>query len=134
MRSVLIRLAVNGAALWVAAGAVHGIALDKGPHAGNGTFGQRVTVIIVVAAIFAVVNTIVKPIVKLFSLPLFILTLGLIIFVINALMLLITSGICDALNVPFHVDGFKPALVGGLVVSFVSWLINVLLPDDLERR
>jgi putative membrane protein len=49
-------------------------------------------------------------------------------------MLLITSGICDALNVPFHVDGFKPALVGGLVVSFVSWLINVLLPDDLEHR
>ena len=134
MRSVLIRLAVNGAALWVAAGAVHGIDLNKGPHAGNGTLSQRVTVIIVVAAIFAVVNTVVKPVVKLFSIPLFILTLGLIIFVINALMLLLTSKICDALDVPFHVDGFKPALVGGLVVSFVSWLINVLLPDNLEAR
>jgi putative membrane protein len=134
MRSVLIRLGVNGAALWIAAAAVHGIALNRGPHAGNGTFSQRLTVIIVVAAIFAVVNTVVKPVVKLFSIPLFILTLGLIIFVINALMLLLTSAICDAMNVPFHVDGFGPALVGGLVVSFVSWLINVLLPDDLERR
>jgi putative membrane protein len=134
MRSVLIRLAVNGAALWVAAGAVRGIDLNKGPNAGNGTLSQRVTVIIVVAAIFAVVNTLVKPVVKLFSLPLYILTLGLIIFVINALMLLLTSAICDKLNVPFHVAGFKPALVGGLVVSFVSWMINVLLPDHLEAR
>src|SRR5580704_17940442 len=131
MRSVLIRLAVNGAALWVAASAVHGIDLNKGPHAGNGTLSQRLTVIIVVAAIFAVVNTVVKPIVKLFSIPLIILTLGLIIFVINALMLLLTSAICDGLNVQFHVDGFSPALVGGLVVSFVSWLINILLPEDL---
>ena len=134
MRSILIRLGVNGAALWVAAASVHGIALNKGPNAGNGTLSQRVTVIIVVAAIFAVVNTIVKPVVKLFSLPLFILTLGLITFVINALMLLLTSAICDAMDVPFHIDGFSPALVGGLVVTFVSWLINVLLPDDLETR
>src|ERR1700712_5547219 len=119
MRSVLIRLGVNGAALWVAAASVHGVDLNKGPHAGDGTLSQRVTVIIVVAAIFAIVNTLVKPIVKLFSFPLFILTLGLIIFVINALMLLLTSAICEAMNVPFHVEDFKAALVGGLVISFV---------------
>jgi putative membrane protein len=134
MRTVLIRLGVNGAALWIAAASVHGIALNKGPHEGNGTLTQRLTVIIVVAAIFAVVNTVVKPVVKLFAIPLFILTLGLIIFVINALMLLITSAICDGLDVPFHVEGFSPAVVGGLVVSFVSWLLNILLPDELGTR
>jgi putative membrane protein len=134
MRSYLIRLGVNAAALWVAAAAVHGVSIDKGPGHGNGTFGDRVLVVIVVAAIFGVVNTIVKPIVKLFSLPLFILTLGLIIFVINALMLMLTSGICSSLNVPFHVEGFGAALVGGLVISFVSFLINVLLPDSLEAH
>jgi len=134
VQTILIRLGVNAVALWIAAAAVHGIALDKGPNAGNGTFGERVSVLIVVAAIFAVVNTVVKPVVKLFSLPLFIVTLGLIIFVINALMLLLTSAICDALDVPFHVYDFSAALIGGLVISFVSWLINVMLPDHLEAR
>jgi putative membrane protein len=134
MRTVLIRLGVNAAALWVAAGVVHGISLNKGADDGRGTFGQRLLMLLIVAAIFAVVNTVVKPVVKLFSIPLFIITLGLIIFVINALMLLLTSAIADALNVPFHVSGFKAALVGGLVISFVSWLINVVLPDSLEVR
>jgi putative membrane protein len=134
MRTVLIRLGVNAAALWVAAGTVSGIALNKGAHDGRGSVSQRLIMLLIVAAIFAVVNTVVKPIVKLFSLPLFILTLGLIIFVINALMLMLTSAISDAMNVPFHVDGFKAALVGGLVISFVSFLINVILPDSLEAH
>lgn len=117
------------AALWVAAGVVSGIELNKGTGDGRGSVGDRLLVLLVVAAIFGVVNTIVKPVVKLFSLPLFILTLGLIIFVINALMLMLTSAICDGMDVPFHVDGFGAALLGGLVISMVSWLLSVLLPD-----
>jgi putative membrane protein len=117
------------AALWVAAAVVSGIELNKGAGDGRGSVGDRLLVLLVVAAIFGFVNTIVKPIVKLFSLPLFILTLGLIIFVINALMLLLTSAICDGMDVPFHVDGFGAALLGGLVISVVSFLLNVLLPE-----
>ena len=133
MRTILIRLGVNAAALYMAAGVVSGIQLNQGMNADD-SFGQKFTTLLTVAAIFAVVNTVVKPIVKLFSLPLFIVTLGLIIFVINALMLLLTSAIADGLDVPFRVEDFSDAVVGGLVISFVSWLINVVLPDSLETR
>lgn len=129
MEAILIRLGINAAALWVAAAVVSGVELNKGDGDGRGSVGDRLITLLIVAAIFGVVNTLIKPVVKLFSLPLFILTLGLIIFVINALMLLLTSAISDAVNVPFHVDGFTAALLGGLVISVVSWLLDVLLPD-----
>ncbi|MGQ0846919.1 MAG: phage holin family protein [Sporichthyaceae bacterium] len=128
METILIRLGINMAALWVAAAVVSGIVLNEG-SGDRGSTGDRLLVLLVVAAVFGVVNTIVKPVVKLFSLPLFILTLGLIIFVINALMLLLTSEICEALEVPFHVDNFSAALIGGFIISVVSWLLGILLPD-----
>ena len=71
----------------------------------------------------------VRPIVRLLSLPLYVLTLGLFILVVNALMLLLTSWIADLLDVPFHVDGFWAAVLGGLVISFVSWALSLLLPS-----
>lgn len=129
METIVVRLGINMAALWVAAGVVSGIELNKGAGDGRGSVGDRLLILLIVAAIFGVVNTIVKPIVKLFSLPLFILTLGLIIFVINALMLMLTSAIADGMDVPFHVDGFGAALLGGLVISVVSWMLSVLLPE-----
>ena len=131
MRVHLIRLAVNAAALWVASVTVDGITVTEGSE-GDGDWTKRVMMLLIVAAIFGVINAFIKPVVKLLALPLFFLTLGLIIFVINALMLLLTSAAADALDVPFHVDGFGAALVGGLVISFVSFLINVVLPDKLE--
>ena len=82
-----------------------------------------------VAALFGVINLFVKPIVKLLSIPLYIITLGLFTLVVNALMLLLTSWIAGKLGVPFEVDGFWSAVLGGLVISVVSWLLNVLLPD-----
>jgi putative membrane protein len=68
-------------------------------------------------------------VVKLLALPLFILTLGLITLVINALMLLLTSWLADKLDLSFHVDGFWTAVLGALIVSIVSWALHVVLPD-----
>lgn len=133
MQAVLVRLAANAAALWVAVLVVGGISLDEG-SAGSDEISRRLVMLLIVAAFFGIINAVIKPVVKLLALPLYILTLGLITFVINALMLLLTSGIADVLDVPFHVDGFGAALVGGLVVSFVSFMINVVLPDELEVR
>jgi putative membrane protein len=133
MRAVLIRLGVNAAALWVAALVVDGITFGQGSEA-DGKFSQKLVMVLVVAAIFGIINAFIKPVVKLLALPLFIVTLGLITFVINALMLMLTSAVADIMNVPFHVDGFGDALVGGLVISFVSFLINVVLPDELEAH
>jgi putative membrane protein len=121
--SLIIRLIVNAIALWVATVIVSGVELE------GASTQDRVITLLVVAAIFALVNVVVRPIVKILSLPLYVLTLGLFTFVVNALMLLLTSWIADQFDVPFSVDGFWSAVLGGLVISFVSWVLNVLLPD-----
>jgi putative membrane protein len=84
--------------------------------------------------IFGLVNAIVRPIVRLISLPLFIITLGLFTFVVNALMLLLTAWIGDQFDLAFEVDGFWSALLGALVISVVTFALNVLLPDKYEGR
>lgn len=66
---------------------------------------------------------------QLISLPLLVLTLGLFTLVVNALMLLLTSWLADVFDLSFHVEGFWTAVLGGLVVSVVSWALNVVLPD-----
>jgi putative membrane protein len=76
------------------------------------------------------VNFLVKPIVQVLTFPLFILTLGLITLVVNALMLLLTSWLADKFDLSFHVDGFWTAVLGGLIISIVSWALNVVLPDE----
>ena len=89
--------------------------------------------ILVVAVIFGLVNAFVKPIAKLFSLPLIILTLGLFTLVVNALMLQLTSWLAGALNLDFHVDSFFwDAIFGALVITFVSLLLNMLIPSGRE--
>jgi putative membrane protein len=123
---LLIRLLANAVALGIAAWVLAGITIN------GSTTGRRVVTLLVVAAIFGVVNAVVKPLATILSLPFIVLTLGLLIFVINALMLLLTSWISDGLNIPFHVSGFGTALLGALIITVVSWLVNVLLPDELE--
>lgn len=126
MKDLAIRLGINAAAIWVAAAVVSGIELNKGSGDGRGSVSDRLVMLLVVAAIFAAVNAVVKPIATMIGLPLIVVTLGLFIFVINALMLLLTSAISDAVNVPFHVDGFGAALFGALVVTLVSWPLSLV--------
>jgi putative membrane protein len=126
MIEILIKLFVNAVALAAAAWLLDDISLS------GSTTTRRVITLLAVAAIFGVVNAFIKPLAKLLSLPFIILTLGLLIFVINALMLLLTSGISGALDLPFHVEGFGTALIGAVIITVVSWLLNVILPDKLE--
>jgi putative membrane protein len=126
MKDLAIRLGINAAAIWVAAAVVGGIELNKGSGDGRGSVGQRAMMLLIVAAIFAVVNAVVKPIATMIGLPLIIVTLGFFIFVINALMLLLTSAISDALNVPFHVEDFGASLLGALVITLVSWPLSLV--------
>lgn len=123
MISLIVRLAVNAVALWIATLVITGVEIE------SSSTRDEVLTLLVVAAIFGVINTFVRPIVNLFSLPAYLLTLGLFIFVVNALMLWLTSWVAGQFDVPFHVDDFWPAaLLGALVVSFVSWLLTILLP------
>ena len=109
----LVRLLINAAALWVATRFVPGIA-----HQGSWTS------LLLVALVFGVLNASVRPLLKLLTLPLLIVTLGLFTFVINAVMLWLTGWVSDRLNLGFHVAGFRAAFLGGLVVTIVSLLLS----------
>ena len=82
------------------------------------------------ALIFGLVNALVRPLLKALSCGLVVLTLGLFIFVINAAMLLLTSFIAQQLGLQFVVEGFGAALVGSIIISLVSIVLNVFIKDD----
>ncbi|MET9884586.1 phage holin family protein [Streptomyces sp. NPDC006430] len=125
MTNFVVKTLANAAALAVAIWLLAGITLDDGSP-----LGRRTITLILVALVFGLVNLIVKPVVKLLSLPLFILTLGLFTLVVNALMLMLTSWLAEQLDLSFHVDDFWTALVGALIISVVSWAVNLALPDN----
>jgi putative membrane protein len=108
--------------------------LIDGISIGPGTTSERTFTLVLVAVIFGLVNMIVRPIARLISIPLLLLTLGLFTFVVNALMLLLTAWIADQFDLAFEVDGFWSALLGALVISVVTFVLNVLLPDKYEGR
>ncbi len=112
----LLRLLINAAALWAAIQLVDGI-----EHRGSWWS------LLLVALVFGVLNASIRPLLKLLSLPIIILTLGLFIFVINALMLLMTGWLSGVLDLGFYVRGFWDAFFGGLVVSIVSLLLSMFM-------
>jgi putative membrane protein len=119
----LIRTVVTAIALWVSTLIVDGITVS-----GSSTFANVAT-LLAVAIIFGLVNAIIKPIVKILGCLFYIVTLGLIAFVVNALLFLLVDWLADLLNLPFHVDGFWAAFWGAIIVGLVSWLINLVIPD-----
>ena len=116
-------LIVNAAALGTAVWLFDGITLT------GDTTGDRLVTLLAVGAIFGVITSVVRPVVNLLSLPLIILTLGLMLIVTNALMLLLTSQVADTFGLEFHVDGFWTAVFGAIVISIVSMIVESLLPD-----
>jgi putative membrane protein len=124
MKNFVVKTIANAGALAVAVWL-----LDKITLTGDST-GKKVGTLIIVALIFGLVNFLVKPIVKLLSLPLVLLTLGLFTLIVNALMLLLTSWVADKLDLSFHVEGLWTAVLGGLIISIVSWALHVVLPDE----
>ena len=126
MGSFLVRAAVTGVALWVVTRIVPGISF-----VGGDSTLATVGIIFVVAVIFGLVNAIIKPIVQIISIPLYILTLGLIHIVINALMLWITSWITEhTTHWGLRIDDFWwTAIWAAIVLSIVSWLLSLLTRD-----
>ncbi len=120
---LIIRVLVTAASLFVAAALVPGIVLTTGSTL------SKVTTLIVVALIFGIVNAVLKPIVKTVGCVFYILTLGLIGLVVNALLLWLTSWVAGKLNVPFHITGFWPAFWGAIIIGVVGWLLNITLGE-----
>jgi len=109
-----------GAAVWL---------FDDISLQGADTRTDKVVTLLVVGAIFGVVTSVVRPIVNLLSLPLIILSRGLMLFVTNALMLLLTSEVAETFELHFHVEGFWTAVWGAIVISIASGVASALLPS-----
>ncbi|MBM7416169.1 putative membrane protein [Rhodococcus sp. PvP016] len=127
---LVLRLIVTAFAIWLAASWVDGISIAS---SGRGQ-GWDLAVLIGIAAVFTVINALVKPIVQLLSLPLIVLTLGLFLLVINALMLLLTAAITESTGYGLTVDGFGAAFWGAVIVSVVNWVLGGLVPDRRSAR
>jgi putative membrane protein len=117
-----IRLLINAAALWVATRVVSGV-----------TFTGDPVYLLLVALVFGLMNALVRPVLTMLTCPLLILTLGLFTFVINGVILWLTSALSGKLGIGFHVSGFWAAFWGALVVSIVSILLSLLIPDPDKR-
>jgi len=126
MKGILIKTVVNGIALWVAALAVNGISLgEEDPK-----LSVRLLTILLVALVFGIINAVVKPIVKTLAFPAIMLTLGLFTLIINAAMLWLTSWFSQQVGLDFSVDNFFwTSVIGGIVITLVSMILNIFLPD-----
>lgn len=117
---LLVTAAATAVAVWLLPG-VHLTAVDT---------SDRLLTLLIVALIFGLINAVVRPVVAFFTGCLVILTLGLFLLVINALMLLLTSWVAGLLNLGFVVDGFWPAFWGGLVISIVGAVLQAIFGTE----
>jgi putative membrane protein len=122
---ILIRLGISAIALWISTLLISGITLNT-----NSTLDEIGTLVLV-AAIFGVINAVLRPIIKVVGCAFYVLTLGLIALVVNGALFMLTSWIAGKLDLPFHVADFWPsAVLGALIVGIVSWVLNMLVPDS----
>ncbi len=119
----LLRLLATAAALWAAVALVPGI-----------TYTGGVLELLGVALVFGFVNAVIRPILKLLTCPLVVLTLGLFVFILNAFLLWLTSMMAQALGIGFVVEGFWAALVGALIVGVVSTVLNLFVGKKERRK
>ena len=115
---LIVRWLISAAAVWAAAYLVPGIRVEGG-----------ITDYLVVALVIGLVNALIRPIVSWLACGLIVLTLGLFLLVINAVLLLVAAWIAQQAGAQFYVDGFVPALYGSIVISVVSFVLSMLLPD-----
>lgn len=113
----LVRWVVSILGLWIASELLGNESLS---------FGGRVSAIIISGFILASVNTIVRPIIVLFTLPAVLLTLGIFMIFINGLMIMLAAWLYG----PLEVSGYGIAIITGIVVGLVNWLVSALLEDN----
>ena len=124
MRSIITKVVINAFSIWIATLVIPAVTVD------GGSLGHRILSLLIVGALFGVINTFIKPVVKLFTLPLYLLTLGLISFVVNALMLKIVEWLSGKIGITFDAGPFFWSTLGAaVVVTFVAMILNVTVPD-----
>ncbi len=121
---LIIWIATTMAALAVAAWLFDGITIE------GAEWRDKLVPLAIAAVILGLVGAVVKPVLKFFSFPVILLTLGLFLLVINALMLLLTSWFAEKFEVGFHVEGFWTALFASIVITLTTALIDSVVGED----
>ena len=128
MKSFAIKVVVNAIAIWIAT-LLSGISVSGGSNTTSG----KILTFLFIGLLFGIVNSLVKPVVRVLAFPFYIVTLGLITFVVNALMLELTSWLSRHTSLQLRIDHFWwQAIWAAIVVSFVSLILNLLMPDSLK--
>ncbi len=120
---LIVNVLALGAAVWI----VPGITMSNGQ-----TLSERLLYLVVVGGLFGLLTSFIKPALQILSIPLIVLTLGIFLLVINALMLMLMSQISESLNLGLHVSGFWAAFFGGIVISIAGMALEGILPEVKE--
>lgn len=128
----LLWLVTHAVSLAAAAWLVDGIRFT-GPRSGMAEVEEKILPLLLVALILGVVSSFVKPVLQVLSIPFIILTLGLFLLVINAATLLLTGWVAEQLDIGFRVTGFWPAVLGAIVITVTTWIVDGVLGAE-ERR
>jgi putative membrane protein len=101
----------------------------KGPTHGQDEIKHKLVSLLLVALIFGVITSFVKPVLTVLAIPFIVITLGLFLLVINAALLMLTSWVAGKLDVGFHVTGFWPAVAGAIVITVVTWIVDSVIGE-----
>jgi putative membrane protein len=127
----IVRLVVNAVALWLTTLVVAGVSVDAFGDAGP---VETVLTYLLVALVFGIVNAVVGTLIRIVAFPLYVLTLGLISFVVNGVLLLIVAGVSTALGFGLSVESFGWGIVGAVVLAVCSWLVGLVARPVLGGR
>ena len=127
--NAVLRLVITAVAIWLASLWVDGIEIAQAAST-----GEQILTVLVIALVFVLVNSVIRPIVAFLSTPLYILTLGLFTLVVNALMLMLTGWITSFTSWGLTVDGFWTAVWGALIISVATWVMALLVPRSRRQR
>jgi len=131
MTRFIVRLLINALALWLTTLVVSGVHVTA---FGDGGTTETVLTYLLVALIFGVVNGVVGTLIRVVAFPLYILTLGLISFIVNGLLLGIVAWVSDLIGFGLTVDSFWWGVLGALVLAIVAWLIGIVVRPVVEPR
>ncbi len=124
----IARLLATMAGLWVTIHVVSSISIE------SSSASETVIVLAVVALVFTAVNSIIKPVVKTLTFPLYLLTFGLFAVVTNSLLFSLTGWLSTSLGFPMTTGGFWSCLAGAIITSVVSSIVSGILRDKKEKK
>lgn len=124
MNKFILRWIINGVALYIAIALIPGLNLLQG----------SVTSYVWIALIFGLLNASVRPIIKLLTCPLILLTLGLFTLLVNTAMFYLTSWVGEFFGLTLTISGFWAAFLGALIVTVVSVILTFVLRDELHNK